>query len=141
MLQQLATQNRGEVLVRVWEAVLLGIEKVDVAGELLAAAGCCMAMLGHTRRPVIAASDFAVTQPSGECRRDLKIGAHLQDAVLRSARRNNGERFFEARQVSFDVLSRTIVRRPRYDVLRLHLHARRFFRWLWSQRRLSNGHR
>ena len=63
-------------------------------------------------RAVVAAAHFPVAQLGAQRGRQLKIGAHLQDAVARAARRDDREGLREARLVSFEILGGFVVERP-----------------------------
>jgi len=96
VLDEFAAEDGREVLVGVREAVLLGVEVVDVAGEGFAPGGGNDLVVDLPEPPVLAAANIDVAELAFERRRDLHVCAHFEDAVARAAVRRDFEGLREA---------------------------------------------
>src|SRR5260370_32002168 len=103
MFQKLATQYGREVLIFVGKSVFLRVEKIYVAGKLRAGRRGCDATLRFSGRPVITAANFTISQLLFQRRRDLQIHTHLQNAIVRTARRRDREGFPEASEMRLEI--------------------------------------
>src|SRR5579871_6020959 len=85
MFQKLAAKYGREIVILIGGAILLGIEKVDDATELLSVPGN-RSGIHFARVPIITAANFAVAELGFERRGDLEIDAHLENTIALGSR-------------------------------------------------------
>ena len=73
VLDQFAAEHGVEVFVRIREAILLGVEVIDLALERLAVVGLHGFAIGTPEFAVVAAAHLAIAELRFERRRDLEV--------------------------------------------------------------------